>query len=143
MTAFPFKIQIAKTIEGVTTNVYVPLDGSDVLPSLAYQGASFSFEDLESGASGTNQYGETLRDVVTRKWHWSLEFAPMSSAKLAALLSAVDSDTFMFEFPNVLTGSGTLQRECFVTSRTAPFWDWQPGTATAKYGNVTFDVQEV
>lgn len=127
----------------------VPLDGSGTLPSISYEGASFTYTDVESSASGVNQLGTQIRDKVSSKIVWSIEFAPMTQAKLGALLTAVDASSFQFTCPNIFYTGGvgestTTTITACVKSRTAPIWTFDPHNGkVAKWGNVSFDIEEL
>lgn len=106
-TNFPFKIG------GVS------LDGSGSLPALKYQGASYSRQAIDSSSTGRNQHGEMIRDLISQKDKWQLEFVPCTQAEFSALISVLDSASFNFTYPNP-KGTGVITKVCYCGDRSAP-----------------------
>ena len=103
---FPFKIN------------GIPLDGSSSFPALKWQGATYSRQAVDSANTGRNQEGDLIRDLITQKDKWKLEFIPCTSTELNALLTTIDGAFFQFTAPNV--GSTTTDTKTFyVGDRTA------------------------
>lgn len=142
---FPFKIN------------NIPLDGSGDLPALKYQGASYSRQAIDSSATGRNQQGTMIREQVASKDKWQLEFVPCEQAKLGKLLSALDSASFSFTYPDPLYGSGvsghtsiTRTATFYCGDRSAPVFliEHTPSTTGASrkvglWGNLKFNVIEL
>lgn len=122
-----------------------PIDGSSTLPPLKYQGASFSLEDIDSASTGRNQQGTMIRDRVATKIKWNLEFAPMTTSQLGALMHAIQGQSFSFTYPNVLSGGGgVISGTFYVGQRSAPVWKIDRNNSSGGlWGNVTFNLIEM
>ncbi len=112
----------------------VRLDGSSTLPALKFGGATYSRQAVDSANTGRNQSGELIRDLITQKDKWRLEFAPCSSTQLTALLNQIDSAFFTFTSP---FGSKTF----YVGDRTAGVLKIDKN-GNAVWGNISFDIIE-
>ncbi len=139
-SSYPFKINNKE------------LDGTGTLPALKYQGATYSRQAVDGKSAGRNQKGKMIRDLVTSKDKWQLEFAPCTQAQLGALLKEIDGASFSFTYPDPLYGSGmsghasaTRTATFYVGDRSAPvFLIKHTGTRTVElWGNVTFNVIEI
>lgn len=112
------------------------LDGTSG-PAIKYQGATYQREAVDGSTTGRNQEGDMIRDFITQKVKWQLEFSPCTRAQLSALLSVVDGEKFTFTYPSICgAGSG----EFYVGSRSAPFIfysdavdDWLCGGLTMNF----------
>ena len=51
-----------------------------------------------------NANGDLLRNKVNTKMKFFLEFAPMQKSELQSLLSTLDSDKFLVEYEDIITG---------------------------------------
>ncbi len=121
----------------------VPLDGSSTLPALKYQGASYSRQGVDSANTGRNQAGKMIRDLITHKDKWKLEFVPCSQTQFANLLSAIDGASFSFTYPNP-TGSGTVTKAFYCGDRSAPVFKIdRSASGVGLWGNLSFDVIEM
>ena len=130
-SGFPFKIG------------GVALDGRSTLPALKYQGASVSVEAVDGSSTGRNQSGEMIRDLITQKLKWKLEFVPCTTAQLSALLNAINGASFTFVYPDPL-GRPNPPTKFYVGSRSAPVWKVdRSNNAVGLWGNVSFDVIEM
>lgn len=122
----------------------VALDGKSTLPALKYQGASFSLESVDSANTGRNQDGLMIRDMITTKIKWQLEFVPCSQAQLKNLLYAISGSSFQFTYPDPLKTSGTSTGTFYVGARSAPVWKVDRSTSSGGlWGNVTMDFIEM
>ena len=132
---FPFKIN------------GIPLDGSGTLPALKYQGASYSRQAVDSSSTGRNQSGTMIRDMITSKDKWQLEFVPCTQTQLYNLLTEIDDASFEFTYPNPMASSGTTTKDFYVGDRSAPVWKIEhnenSGRDVELWGNVTFNVIEL
>lgn len=128
---FPFKIN------------NITLDGKSTLPALKYQGASVSIEAVDGSSTGRNQSGEMIRDLITQKLKWKLEFVPCTQTQLAALLTQINGASFTFTYPDPL-GRQSPPTKFYVGSRSAPVWQIdRNNNAVGLWGNVSFDVIEM
>lgn len=100
----------------------IPLDGTSTLPALKYQGASYSLESVDGSSAGRNQQGVMIRDKISDKVKWQLEFAPCTQDKLSALLEAVKPASFDFTYPDPTKPSGTATKKFYVGARSSPVW---------------------
>ena len=125
----------------------VPLDGSSTLPALKYQGATYSIQAIDGSSTGRNQAGEMIRDLVTSKVKWQLEFIPCTQTQLYNLLNAVKNASFSFTYPDPMKSTGTTTGTFYVGDRTAPVWKIEHDDSTGRdvelWGNVTFNVIEM
>lgn len=138
--AFPFRLKVG-------SNWYA-LDGKDndgYFPALKYQGASFSLEGVDSASTGRNQSGKMIRDLVSTKIKWQLEFVPCTQSQLKHLLDAVAGASFLFEYPDPTKTSGTTNDKSFyVGSRSAPVWQVdRSNSGVGLFGNVTMNFIEM
>ena len=124
----------------------IPFDGSSTLPALKYQGASFSRQAVDSANTGRNQAGEMIRDLITQKDKWKLEFVPCTNAQFYALLAVLDNASFTFSYPNPV-GSGFVIKPFYCGDRSGAVLKLQKssvsGRTVALWGNVSVDVIEM
>lgn len=129
--AFPFRLG------------QVALDGKSTLPAIKYQGASFSLNAVDSASAGRNQSGTMIRDMVTTKIKWQLEFVPCNQTQLSNLLNAISGSFFEFTYPDPLKASGTSTKTFYVGDRSAPVWEVDRTNESAGlWGNVKMDFIE-
>ena len=110
-------------------------------PALKYQGASYSRQAVDSANSGRNQAGDMIRDLITQKDKWRLEFAPMTPAQLHALLNEIDDAFFTFTAPSATTSSATETKTYYVGDRSAAVLHFDTN-GNPLWGNVSFDIIE-
>lgn len=100
-----------------------PLDGSGSdstkLPALKYQGATYSRQAVDSANTGRNQKGKMIRDLITQKDKWQLEFVPCDQYAMKNLLSLLDSSSFDFTYPDPL-GTKTVTKTFYCGDRSSP-----------------------
>lgn len=142
MANFPFKIN------------NIPLDGSSSLPALKYQGASYSRQAVDSSNTGRNQSGNMIRDMLTSKDKWQLEFIPCTQTQMGQLLKVLDGKSFSFTYPDPLYGSGltghtsmTRTATFYCGDRSAPVFmltkDGANSRPVSMWGNLTVNVIEL
>lgn len=125
-----------------------PLDGSNGYPAIKYQGASYSRQAIDGSTAGRNQSGTMMRDMITSKDKWQLEFAPCTQEQLGKLLKLLDQESFSFMYPNPLydgTGNPTITKTCYCGDRSAPvFTIKHTGTRYVElWGNLSFSIIEM
>lgn len=76
--------------------------------------------DAEEG-SGRNQLGTMFRDRVAVKRKLECTWAPLTSAELAQLLSAVEEEFVTLTYPDMKTGAMRTMT-CYVGDRTADMY---------------------
>lgn len=116
-----------------------PLDGVN-LPEPAFNGATFSVQDIDSSETGRNQSGMLFRDRVATKIKWQLTFPPLSRAMMSALLNAISSPEFNFTYPDPFKASGTTTKRCYVGDRTVPVYSME--SELPMWENVSFSIVE-
>lgn len=83
--------------------------------------------DIEAeGCSGTNQLGEYFREVLDDKVTLSVSWGSLSDEETAALLSAVEGESFLLEYPDAKAGS-RITGKFYINSRTAPLYCYTYG----------------
>lgn len=138
--AFPFQIN-GFTLDGKPSTVS---GTTKTLPALKYQGATYSRQAVDSANTGRNQSGKMIRDLITQKDKWKLEFVPCTQEQMKALLDEIDGASFSFTYPNP-TGSSTTTKTFYVGDRSAPVYKIKhSGTRIVEmWGNLTFNVIEL
>lgn len=82
------------------------------------QSLQWDIADLEA-ASGRNQAGKYFRDRIGVKRTLSCSWGALSDEDVAVLLSMMEGNFFMLEYPDALTGKVRCS-EFYVGNRTAP-----------------------
>ena len=143
--AFPFKID-GFTLDGKSTTVN---QVTRTLPAIKYQGASYSRQAVDGSTAGRNQSGTMMRDMITSKDKWQLEFAPCTQEQLGNLLALLDQESFSFTYPNPMytgsSGSATVTKTCYCGDRSAPVYKIKhTGTRYVElWGNLSFSIIEM
>lgn len=90
--------------------------------------------DVEAeGCSGTNQLGEYFREVLGDKVTLNVSWGALSDDEMASLLSAIESESFMLEYPDAKAGS-RVTGKFYINSRTAPMYCYTYGSGESDDG---------
>lgn len=127
----------------MTKPVYL-LDG-EVLPPLAKDGFTFSFEPIWSQNAGrSTSTGEMVGDIVAVKYTARLTFNRLSAEEFASVFAIVSSSEAFhtLEFPHPSAPNVRKTIRCYFAPTGASFQAWYAADRTGYYDGLTLECIE-